>query len=188
MKKNVYVCITESLCCTAEINTTLYINYTSIKKIKNCLKKKPPKTQLPHVCGRLRSYQVVCIYIISFNSHSNRMQKRINIICTMEETDYNHLEQTAKITWLGNDQAGVRQSGYAHVTSRKSLSPPRTAPFLCSPAVLPKCMQTAWGWEQHRLVCTHWHLHTTQIRLCHLLIPWATAKQLHFPRICKKLF
>ena len=34
MKNNVqilYICITESLCCTAEINTTLYINYTPIK-------------------------------------------------------------------------------------------------------------------------------------------------------------
>ena len=26
------MCITESLCCTAEMGTTLYINYTSIKK------------------------------------------------------------------------------------------------------------------------------------------------------------
>ena len=34
MIKNVYICITESLCCTAEINTTLEINYTSIKYIK----------------------------------------------------------------------------------------------------------------------------------------------------------
>ena len=33
-KKNVYMCITESLCCTAEMGTTLYINYTSIKKRK----------------------------------------------------------------------------------------------------------------------------------------------------------
>ena len=32
IKKNVYLCITESLCCTAEMNTTLEINYTSIKK------------------------------------------------------------------------------------------------------------------------------------------------------------
>ena len=31
-KKNVHICITESLCCTAEINTTLLINYTSILK------------------------------------------------------------------------------------------------------------------------------------------------------------
>ena len=33
MKKNIYicVCITESLHCTAEINTTLLINYTSIQ-------------------------------------------------------------------------------------------------------------------------------------------------------------
>lgn len=30
-KKDVYMCVTESLCCTAEINTTLKINYTSIK-------------------------------------------------------------------------------------------------------------------------------------------------------------
>ena len=27
----IYICITESLCCTAEINTTLQINYNSIK-------------------------------------------------------------------------------------------------------------------------------------------------------------
>ena len=27
-----YIHITESLCCTPETNTTLYINYTSIKK------------------------------------------------------------------------------------------------------------------------------------------------------------
>ena len=33
MKKNVCICITESLFCTAEINTTLWINCTSIKKI-----------------------------------------------------------------------------------------------------------------------------------------------------------
>ena len=32
MKKNVYMCITQSLCCTAEIHTTRYINYTSICK------------------------------------------------------------------------------------------------------------------------------------------------------------
>ena len=31
---NVYLCITGPLCCTAEINTTLYINYTSIKREK----------------------------------------------------------------------------------------------------------------------------------------------------------
>ena len=36
-KKNVYMCMTESLCCTAEINTTLYINYTSIKNLKRTL-------------------------------------------------------------------------------------------------------------------------------------------------------
>ena len=31
MKKNVCMCVTESLCCPAEINTTLSINYTSVK-------------------------------------------------------------------------------------------------------------------------------------------------------------
>ena len=31
-KKNVDICITESLCCIAEMNMTLYINYASIKK------------------------------------------------------------------------------------------------------------------------------------------------------------
>ena len=35
------MCITESLCCTAEIGTTLYINSTSIKrKIKKKVKGK----------------------------------------------------------------------------------------------------------------------------------------------------
>ena len=37
-KKNAYMCITESLCCTAEMGTTLQISYTLIKK--NKLKKK----------------------------------------------------------------------------------------------------------------------------------------------------
>ena len=31
-KKYMYIYVTESLCCTPETNTTLYINYTSIKK------------------------------------------------------------------------------------------------------------------------------------------------------------
>ena len=31
MRMNVCMCITESLCCTAEINTTVEINCTSIK-------------------------------------------------------------------------------------------------------------------------------------------------------------
>ena len=45
MKKNtyIYICITESLCCTAEINTTLSINYTS-KQIKK------KKTKLDQPC------------------------------------------------------------------------------------------------------------------------------------------
>ena len=33
MKNKKYICIAESLCCTAGINTTLYINYASIKII-----------------------------------------------------------------------------------------------------------------------------------------------------------
>ena len=37
MKKNVYS-ITGSLCCTAEINTTLEINYTSTKKMNKSIK------------------------------------------------------------------------------------------------------------------------------------------------------
>ena len=32
LEKNIYVYITESLCCTAKTNTTLQINYTSIKQ------------------------------------------------------------------------------------------------------------------------------------------------------------
>ena len=32
VKKNVYICKTESLCCAPEVNTTLKINYTSKKK------------------------------------------------------------------------------------------------------------------------------------------------------------
>ena len=44
MKKNVHICITKSLCCTAEINIPLQVNYTSILKndtghsIKKCFK------------------------------------------------------------------------------------------------------------------------------------------------------
>ena len=32
-----YVYITDSLCCTAETNTTLYTNYTPIKILNKCL-------------------------------------------------------------------------------------------------------------------------------------------------------
>ena len=36
MKNNIYKCISESRCCTVEMNTTWQINYTSIKlKKKN---------------------------------------------------------------------------------------------------------------------------------------------------------
>ena len=34
MKKTTYICIIESLCYAAEINTTLQINYTSIQFLK----------------------------------------------------------------------------------------------------------------------------------------------------------
>ena len=34
MKKNIYTQRTETLCCTPETNTTLYINHISIKKLK----------------------------------------------------------------------------------------------------------------------------------------------------------
>ena len=37
-KKNVYICITKLPCFTSEDNTTLYINYTSIKKkVSGCV-------------------------------------------------------------------------------------------------------------------------------------------------------
>ena len=39
MKKGVYTCITEPLCCTTEINTTVLIKYSSIFKT---IKKKQP--------------------------------------------------------------------------------------------------------------------------------------------------
>ena len=35
------ICITESLCCTPEIDTTLYINYTPIKNVLKNAKKNP---------------------------------------------------------------------------------------------------------------------------------------------------
>ena len=35
--KAVDICITDSLCCTAETNTTLYTNYTPIKILNKCL-------------------------------------------------------------------------------------------------------------------------------------------------------
>ena len=35
-KKNVYICITDSLCWIADTGTTLYINNTLIKKKKPC--------------------------------------------------------------------------------------------------------------------------------------------------------
>ena len=40
MKNNVYICITESLCCTVEINTILSINYPSTKILLSMTKGK----------------------------------------------------------------------------------------------------------------------------------------------------
>ena len=37
--KNVCICVTESLSCTAEMNTTLCINYTSVKRMLKLKKK-----------------------------------------------------------------------------------------------------------------------------------------------------
>ena len=34
--KRMYICITESLCCTAEINTTLQINYLLLLMMMSC--------------------------------------------------------------------------------------------------------------------------------------------------------
>ena len=36
MRKDACLCITGSLCCTAEVSTTLWINYTWIKFLKKC--------------------------------------------------------------------------------------------------------------------------------------------------------
>lgn len=47
-KKNVYICITDSLCWIADTGTTLYINNTLIKKKKTLLVKAP---SLPVPCS-----------------------------------------------------------------------------------------------------------------------------------------
>ena len=54
MKKNrhiQYICITESLCCTPETTTTLYINYTPIQNTneKNKRDLKDASIIVPHV-------------------------------------------------------------------------------------------------------------------------------------------
>ena len=41
LKMKVYVCISESLCCTLETHTTLWVNYTSVLEMKK--KKKSDK-------------------------------------------------------------------------------------------------------------------------------------------------
>ena len=63
-KKNVNIHITESLCCTAEVNTTLQINYTSKKK-KNL--KKDLKKSLRH--GERERYMDQTIVTLSRSFH-----------------------------------------------------------------------------------------------------------------------
>ena len=46
-KKNVYICITDSLCWIADTGTTLYINNTLIKKKKKTLLVKAPSLPVP---------------------------------------------------------------------------------------------------------------------------------------------
>ena len=53
--KNVYICITESLCCTAETNTTLLNQpYFSKKKIKQHLDIMENTEELEHIYIRLQ--------------------------------------------------------------------------------------------------------------------------------------
>ena len=51
MKKNVYMCITETLLCTSAIETTLSFNYTSIE-------------------NKLKSYSIIFSFLYSFSGGS----------------------------------------------------------------------------------------------------------------------
>ena len=48
--KNVCICVTESLSCTAEMNTTLCINYTSVKRMLKLKKKKASSYLVGIIC------------------------------------------------------------------------------------------------------------------------------------------
>ena len=65
--KNVCICVTESLSCTAEINTTLCINYTSVKRMLK-LKKK-------HYLIQLASY------VIQGVGGTEQEENRISCVC-----------------------------------------------------------------------------------------------------------
>ena len=80
-KEYIYICITESLCCTAEINTTLWINYTSITKKEkkrkqphyNCIKKnKIPRYKL--------TKEVKDLYTENYNT-LKKTQKNEKTVC-----------------------------------------------------------------------------------------------------------
>ena len=61
MKKNIYIYMyNESLYCTAEINTTLYINHTSI----TFLKKDLPCLDTKAMLGKLMSIYLVSDFLI----------------------------------------------------------------------------------------------------------------------------
>ena len=54
----IYVCIIESLCCTAEINITLQINYTLIK----FKKEKREKDLAQHLADRKNSVSIKLLF------------------------------------------------------------------------------------------------------------------------------
>ena len=58
------ICIADSLCCTAETKTTLYINYTPIKiNFKNKI-----KLQIQHSTYNINHYLIFCVNVENFNS------------------------------------------------------------------------------------------------------------------------
>ena len=70
--KRVYACITESFCYSVEINTTVYINYTSVR-----YKNKKLKNSLAYLENHLWSYLCIFFPLICFPSFP------ISLLCVL---------------------------------------------------------------------------------------------------------
>ena len=75
--KRVNICITYSLCCTAESNTTLELNYTPVKTLKNTPQWKAESSS-SKIRSKTRMPALTTFIHHSFGSpsHSNQRRKR----------------------------------------------------------------------------------------------------------------
>ena len=119
MKRNKYMRITEALCRTAEIITTLQINYTSIKLVKIFLKDG----------GRERAFKEGCLAQAETQrqGHRRNLQERVGSTIRLGKTgSWPRLQKgVVERPWMRDDIPGDRELQPAGETGNDVCNKPR---------------------------------------------------------------